>query len=78
MHCFLCLFHISLLDEVFSGCFRQCCVLTDLSIFQEDGKKFDLAESRIAFCQLFIVSVKKLYYEVKGKLLGCFFHYTQD
>ena len=23
MHCFLCLFHISWLDKVFSGCFRQ-------------------------------------------------------
>ena len=23
MHCFLCLFYISLLNKVFSGCFRQ-------------------------------------------------------
>ena len=41
-------------------------------------KKLVLSESRIAFCQLFIVQVKKVCYErkVQGELLGCFFHCT--
>ena len=34
-----------------------------MSIFWEDGKKFVLSETRIAFYQLFIVRVKMLCYE---------------
>ena len=35
-------------------------------------------ESRIAFCRLFVVQVKKVCYErkVRGELLECFFHCT--
>ena len=53
----------------------QHCVLTDLSIFREDGKKLVPLKSRITFCRLFIVRVKKVSYEKKvwGELLGCFF-----
>ena len=55
-------------------------LLTDLSIFRENGKKFVPSESRIAFCRLFIVRVKKVCYErkVRGELLGCFFHCTLE
>ena len=55
-------------------------VLTYFSIFCEDGKKFVPEESRIAFCRLFIVRVKKVCYErkVRGELLGCFFHCTLE
>ena len=43
-------------------------------------KKIVLSESRIAFCRLFIVRVKKVCYErkVRGELLGCFFHCTLE
>ena len=43
-------------------------------------KKIVPSESRIAFCQLFIVRVKKVCYErkVRGELLGCFFHCTLE
>ena len=53
---------------------------TDLSIFQEDGKKIDRQESSIAFCRLFMVRVKNVHYErkVRGKLLGSFFHCTME
>ena len=59
---------------------KQQCVLTDLSMFWEDGKKFVPSESRISFCQLFIVRVKKICYEskVREKLLGCFLHCTLE
>ena len=51
-------------------------VLTDLSIFREGGKSFVTSETRIAYCRLFIVRHKKVYYErkVREELLGCFFH----
>ena len=56
------------------------CVLADLSIFREDGKKFVPQESRIEFCQLSIVWVKKLHYEkkVQGELIGSYFHRTLE
>ena len=56
------------------------CVLADLSIFREDGKKFVPQESRIEFCQLSIVWVKKLRYEkkVQGELIGSYFHRTLE
>ena len=43
-------------------------------------KKIVPSESRIAFCQLFIVRVKKVCYErkVRGELLGCFLHCTLE
>ena len=47
------------LDLFFPFFGKKCCVLTDLSIFGEDGKKIVPLESRIAFCQLFIVRVKE-------------------
>ena len=39
-------------------------------------KKIVLSESRIAFCRIFIVWVKKVCYEqkVRDELLGCFLH----
>ena len=56
------------------------CVLADLSIFREVGKKFVPQESRIEFCQLSIVWVKKLRYEkkVQGELIGSYFHRTLE
>ena len=59
---------------------EKCCLLTDLSIFGKDGEKIVPSESRIAFCWLFIVRVKKVCYErtVRGKLLGWFFHSTLE
>ena len=49
-------------------------------LFRKDGKKIAPSESRIAFCRLFIVRVKKVCYErkVRGELLGCFFHCTLE
>ena len=43
-------------------------------------KRFFSSESRIAFCQLFIVRVKMVCYErkVRGELLGCFFHSAME
>ena len=57
-----------------------CCVLTDLSIFREHGKKCGSLESRIAFCRLFIVRVKKVCYEskVQRELLQSYFHCTLE
>ena len=54
--------------------------LTDLPTFRKDGKKFTPSESSIAFCQLFVVRVKKVCYErkVRVELLGCFFHCTLE
>ena len=59
----------------FFGELNSLCVLTDLSIFQEDEKKVVRSESRIAFCRLFIVWVKKVCWErkVRVELLGWFF-----
>ena len=61
-----------------SSC-RSLCT-SDLSIFQEDGKKIVPQKSRIAFCRLFIVRVKKVCCERKdqGQLLGSSFHYTLE
>ena len=49
-------------------------------LFRKDGKKIAPSESRIAFCRLFIVRVKKVCYErkVRGELLGCFLHCTLE
>ena len=73
-------FTIQNLDLFFLFSGKKRCVLTDLSIFGEDGKKIVPSESRIAFCQLFIVRVKKVCYErkVQGELLGSYFHCTLE
>ena len=49
-------------------------------LFRKDGKKIAPSESRIAFCRLFIVRVKKVCYErkVQGELLGCFLQCTLE
>ena len=73
-------FTIRNLDLFFSFSGKKRCVLTDLSIYGEDGKKIVPSESRIAFCRFFIVRVKKVRYEekVREELLGCFLHCTQE
>ena len=89
MHCSLCLFFISLLDKVFSGCFRQAFFhLGEKKVVAGRvrqvvvlyGYDFSPSESRIAFCRLFIVRVKKVCYErkLRGELLGSSFHCTME
>ena len=48
--------------------------------FRRMEKRFAPEESRIAFCQLFIVRVKKVCYErkVERELLGSYFHCTLE
>ena len=74
-------FTVRYLDLIFSffgklNSLNIALYFTDLSIFQEDGKKLDPQESSITFCRLFMVRVKNVCYErkVRGKLLGSFFH----
>ena len=48
--------------------------------FERMEKKILPSDSRIAFCRLFIVRVKKICYEREGsrELLGCFLHCTLE
>ena len=54
--------------------------LLTFQYFGRMEKKFVPQESRIEFCRLFIVQVKKVCYErkVQGELLGSYFHCTLD